>query len=80
MGNFLESLNKQINPINAPPLKPKENCLLKNSLSKLREYHGTFKSTCETFSIDKQEFNTIFNTPDKLKQHNKNFSETEQNP
>lgn len=30
------------------------------SLAKLREYHGSFKSICDTFSIDKGEFSSIF--------------------
>jgi Ca2+-binding EF-hand superfamily protein len=29
-------------------------------LSKLREYHGAFKSICESFSIDPSEFSKIF--------------------
>ena len=27
-----------------------------DSLAKLREYHGSFKSVCDTFSIDMTEF------------------------
>ena len=30
------------------------------TLSKLREYHGTFKSVCENFSMDFNEFKEIF--------------------
>jgi len=31
------------------------------SLSKLREFHGSFKSVCDNFSIDESEFSHIFN-------------------
>ena len=30
------------------------------SLTKLREYHGSFKSVCENFSMDLTEFEEIF--------------------
>lgn len=36
------------------------------SLSKLREYHGTFKSVCDVFSIDINEFDQIFGNTDDL--------------
>ena len=29
-------------------------------MAKLREYHGSFKSVCDTFSIDPTEFDQIF--------------------
>jgi microtubule-associated protein-like 5 len=34
-------------------------------LAKLREYHGSFKSICDSFSIDLSEFQKIFNTSEK---------------
>ena len=33
-------------------------------MAKLREYHGAFKSICDTFSIDLSEFQNIFNGPE----------------
>jgi hypothetical protein len=34
------------------------------SLSKLREYHGSFKSICANFAIDLREFEQIFGKDD----------------
>jgi len=34
----------------------------KASLSKLREYHASFKSICDNFSVDLTEFEQIFST------------------
>lgn len=34
--------------------------LLNISLPKLREFHGSFKSVCDNFSIDLTEFEQIF--------------------
>jgi microtubule-associated protein-like 5 len=48
MGQFLSFLkNVQL---------PQANPLIHNSISKLREYHGSFKSVCDTFSIDLTEY------------------------
>lgn len=49
MGNFISSLELQ-------EYQPLPNPLLNSSLSKLREYHGSFKSVCDTFSIDLTEY------------------------
>jgi len=39
----------------------KSNCpLLNATLSKLRDYHGSFKSICDNFSLDLTEFEQIF--------------------
>lgn len=35
------------------------------SLAKLREYHGSFKSVCDIFSIDLTEFEQIFGTSEE---------------
>ena len=48
MGNILQILLKSNLPIN--------NALLNNSLSKIREYHGSFKSVCDTYAINLTEF------------------------
>ena len=37
------------------------------SLSKLREYHGSFKSICTNFSIDTREFSQIFDNSEDFK-------------
>lgn len=70
MGNNLELIRQNIDKID-------HSCKLFNlSLTKLREYHGTFKSVCENFSIDFQEFQEIFqslNTKDS-EDFNKIFS------
>ena len=42
--------------------KPLINPLLNTSLSKLREYYGSFKSVCDTFSIDLTEYDNIFSS------------------
>lgn len=34
------------------------------SLSKLREYHGSFKSVCDNYAIDESEFSHIFQIND----------------
>ncbi len=36
------------------------NAIFLVSLAKLREYHGSFKSVCDIFSIDLTEFEQIF--------------------
>ena len=38
-----------------------QNIRLQVSLPKLREFHGSFKSVCDNFSIDESEFAHIFN-------------------
>ncbi len=38
------------------------NPLLGTSLSKLREYYSSYKSVCETFSIDLTEYDNIFSS------------------
>ena len=48
MGNFTVHLRNAAQPTTNP--------LLNNSISKLREYHGSFKSVCDTFSIDLTEY------------------------
>ncbi|EGR31153.1 hypothetical protein IMG5_116830 [Ichthyophthirius multifiliis] len=53
MGNFITQLEQQ-------ECQPLPNPLLNSSLSKLREYHGSFKSVCDTFSIDLTEYEQIF--------------------
>jgi microtubule-associated protein-like 5 len=42
--------------------KPLTNPLLSTSLSKLREYYGSFKSVCDTFSIELTEYDNIFSS------------------
>lgn len=49
MGNNLEIIKKNISNM-------KQCSLFELSLTKLREYHGIFKSVCENFSIDQSEF------------------------
>jgi hypothetical protein len=49
MGNNLNIMNDQLD-------KKKECQMLNLTLTKLREYYGSFKSVCSNFSIDKQEF------------------------
>ncbi|KAL4497254.1 hypothetical protein ABPG72_011189 [Tetrahymena utriculariae] len=56
MGNFLNQLK----------YTPQANPLLKSSLSKLREYHGSFKSVCDTFSIDLTEYEQIFGSNEQI--------------
>ena len=56
MGNFLENLKNNYNK------HPLTNPLLNNSLSKLREYLGSFKSVCDTFSIDLNQYDNIFSS------------------
>ncbi|CAD8183513.1 unnamed protein product [Paramecium pentaurelia] len=58
MGQFLGHLQ------NAQP--PQSNPLLNNSISKLREYHGSFQSVCDTFSIDLTEFEQIFGSNETM--------------
>lgn len=55
MGSFLSSIeNKQLVPA-------KENELFFNkTLQQIYEYHGLFKSICETFGITKPSFLEIF--------------------
>ena len=36
------------------------------SLPKLREFHGSFKSICDTFSIDYTEFEQIFGSNESV--------------
>ena len=55
MGNFLETLRETSN-------KPLTNPLLHISLGKIREYLGSFKSVCDTFSIDLTEYDNIFSS------------------
>lgn len=49
MGNNLSIMNDQLE-------KKKDFKMLNLTLTKLREFYGSFKSTCTNFSIDKQEF------------------------
>jgi len=54
MGNFMTFVNSlgELKTI----------CSLINlKLSKIREFHGTFKSLCDTFAINFTEFEIIFN-------------------
>lgn len=53
MGSFLSQIKSK-------PAPQQSNPLLNNSLSKLREYHGSFKSVCDTYSIDLTEYEQIF--------------------
>lgn len=39
--------------------------MIKLSLSKIRELHGSFKSICDTFAINLTEFETIFASDEK---------------
>jgi hypothetical protein len=53
MGNFITQLESEMTEQHKQlTMSPH----LKNSLSKLREYHGAFKSVCDTFAIDNSEF------------------------
>jgi len=53
MGSVLSQLKQNANQ--------KSNCpLLNATLAKLRDYHGSFKSICDNFSIDLTEFEQIF--------------------
>ena len=54
MGNNLQIIKENIEKI-------EELDIFNLSLTKLREYHGTFKSVCENFSMDYTEFKEIFN-------------------
>ena len=46
-----------------------QSSLLKNSLTKLREYHGCFKSICDTFAINNQDFDKIFGLQENSRQN-----------
>ncbi|EGR29518.1 PH domain protein [Ichthyophthirius multifiliis] len=59
MGNFIQQLKSSI------PSQPLKNPLTNTALSKLREYHGSFKSVCDTFAIEQSEFDQILGQPDK---------------
>ena len=54
MGNFIQQLKNSIHQQSAI-----KNPLIGNALSKLREYHGSFKSVCDTFAIEQSEFDQI---------------------
>lgn len=53
MGNFLNFVSMQGEIKTICPL-------INMSLSKIREFHGTYKSICNTFAINFVEFETIF--------------------
>lgn len=56
MGNVLKQLgNNQTDQT----VRQKNNALNGLALSKLREYHGSFKSVCDTFAIEQNEFDQI---------------------
>lgn len=54
MGNNLTIMNENLD-------KRRDFQMLNMTLTKLREYYGSFKSTCSNFSIDKNEFIGIVN-------------------
>lgn len=39
-----------------------QSTLINQSLSKIKELHGSFKSTCDTFAINLTDYETIFNS------------------
>lgn len=53
MGGFIAKV-KAMNDLKT------SNPLTRQSLSKIREFHGTFKSVCDNFAINLTEFETIF--------------------
>lgn len=55
MGNLISQLRQHKG-------KPLPNNLLNCSIAKLREYHGSFKSVCDTFSIGLNDFDQIFSS------------------
>ena len=64
MGYFLSFLSIEINDNYIKPQGCLKN-LLNNQLCKLIEYYGSFKSICDTFSIDESEYEEIFETEEK---------------
>ena len=65
MGIFISNLKSEITEKNKAP---KNKSLINHSLSKLREYHGSFKSICDTFAIDKTEYSQIFCNQEKAEE------------
>lgn len=57
MGNFLGELHLHTKK---PEFRLPQNQLLQISLTVLRQYHGSFKSICDTFAINLNEFQQIF--------------------
>ncbi|KAL4455920.1 hypothetical protein ABPG73_008674 [Tetrahymena malaccensis] len=62
MGNVIKQLGNTSGDSN---VKTKNSILMGQALSKLREYHGSFKSVCDTFAIEQNEFDQILGQPDK---------------
>ncbi|KRX11109.1 WD40-repeat-containing domain [Pseudocohnilembus persalinus] len=56
MGNFITILKQNSKQLPSKQTQNKKGY----SLNKLREYHGTFKSICDTFAIDTKDFENIF--------------------
>ena len=65
MGTFISQIKIEIEDNKKVPKNKQQ---LKNSLSKIREFHGSFKSICDTFAIELSEYTQIFNNQDKLEE------------
>jgi hypothetical protein len=60
MGFFLSSLQSELT---AFEMKVKQ---WAEPLDKVRDYHGVFKSVCDTFVIRREQFSQIFGSEEKL--------------